>query len=1695
MIGLRQARIYSIWTALSAVLLAIFLLSSGVANASPYDKWNSKPGTSITNTATVSYGTGGAHPKPFTVSNTFSVTGFNTPATLTALQYAPGNPAATSYNVSTTPFSTGDANGPFTSNTSPHDQNGKSIPYGASTPLIQTDRTLKGNTVFFLLNDPGMNYDSSVRDKITLKVTDAITGDFEYIQMTETGADTGQFIGYLQTTAKSSPHTDGTLTTVGRSQITGTFTDPWQTSTKISTNVMVGPVDPYGVVVDSQTGTPISGTRITIINNATGKPATVYGDDLKSAFPSTVTTGQTVQDSSGKSYSFTAGAYRFPYVDAGSYHYEVTPPKGYVAPSEASAAQLAGLPGGPYSFVAGSKLDTFKISPGGVFKIDIPVDTASQITVTRAGSDAKLQVGDFEQYTVTARTNVSRDVIADIIDTLPPGLSFQKGSVLVNGATPPKPVIISADGHSLRFPGLTIPSGGVVTVTYVAQVNPLAQSGSILKSQSTASAPRFISNVAIHDLGIISTFNRTENIVVGQVYATGCSQSYDPSLDLSGIRILLDNGHYVTTDPDGLFTFRSVPKGAHAISIDPLSLPQGYKPVLCHADTRDAGSALSQFVQAQGGLTQQVFFTLQKSKTSADYPAPHHPKPTDPSLFDAAWLKAHPATRGMIYPTDKMLAPNKAIDVIAARSEKTFSRLYLNGTEVNELNRNQGVSVPAAKAELDAWKGIILKEGANTLRLVTTDLTGKTIRDQSRTVYYNNTIDKIRVVAAQSHLSSDGRSRPIVTFRITNAQGIPLHPGALTTVYVDPPFGFSPRQDGTSANLSGQKDGRKHLGNGSQLSATATVDADGLLRLRMAPSSIPGMATFSIFEGSSFIHTQAYIASKGRPWILVGLASGTAAHDVIAQNMSDLGATTIGKVGKVAINGKAAFYAQGVIKGKYLLTLRYDSTQRQKTDNFFGIDPNADYIVYGDKSHEGDLSPSRAPLYVRLQGKGVDALYGDFDTGLNQGVATYDRRLTGGRVMFGNDTTSLVLFAASEDQAYAKDSFAANGTSGPFQLTHQNIIPFSERVVVQTTDRNDPNQILKTTQLQNGKDYSINYDTGQIFLSDPLDARDIDFNPNALVVQYELSAPTGKGILVGGRFQTKIAKNVTVGINAVHEGSVAGSNGTGNMAGADVTWKLSDNLTASAAVGIAHQSASNTLSQATTEHSALARIDYADTSDSFSAYAKSESSGFGVDNQSTAPQTVISAGGKADVLLKESKWARPDGKTATETLRFQGDATASKNQATSDTQAVTDAMLIKTNNENGLTRKGLGLRSIWRNAPNVADANNARTLKLVGKASWTSADSRLKLEVGQELPVYRKGNVGEFNRGEVKASYALTKTLTVHARNELAFADGLNANITSLGFDYHPWKDGKLSFGTVAATTGGGSHTVGYTAFEQSVHLSTTTEMSFGVEQQHSLAGSLEATNPVVQAGLSDPRLQNGFTTWRSGISSQGKGWASGAKLEYTIGDGHQGRLQLSTTVDQSRTTSWGAYGSLYAGFPATGDFSKNDKIILSYAFRPRDKRHTVMEQLSALYTAAPGLSEGRVIASSYYSFKSRSGNEINLRHGIKFAHFNFANTGQSYSDVLNLVGGEWRHDLSKYFDIGLQGAALNSLHTRTTSWSCGVSFGLTPFKNGWISIGYNFTGFTDPDFNAGGFTDKGAFIQFRVKIDSDSLSSLFVQN
>ena len=98
---------------------------------------------------------------------------------------------------------------------------------------------------------------------------------------------------------------------------------------------------------------------------------------------------------------------------------------------------------------------------------------------------------------------------------------------------------------------------------------------------------------------------------------------------------------------------------------------------------------------------------------------------------------------------------------------------------------------------------------------------------------------------------------------------------------------------------------------------------------------------------------------------------------------------------------------------------------------------------------------------------------------------------------------------------------------------------------------------------------------------------------------------------------------------------------------------------------------------------------------------------------------------------------------------------------------------------------------------------------------------------------------------------------------------------------------------------------------------------------------------------------------------------------------------------------------------------------------------------------------------------------------------------GERYSGWSKLLGFDTRRELTPTLDVGGHATWLDAAAAGTTQRSAGFDFGISAARNVWISIGYNFEGFSDDHFDAARYTAQGPYVRFRMKIDQESFKDL----
>ena len=469
-----------------------------------------------------------------------------------------------------------------------------------------------GEPLFIRLADADQNLDFQQIDVVDVLVSSPTGGDSETIRLAETGLDTGVFAGYVPTAGGVATTEDCVLQVASGSSVLVSYTDPVDPVDNASSNALI---DPTQRVFESRTGTLVDGTTIEIVNAASGLPATVFGNDGVSQFPAAIVSGGTATDSSGTSYVFGPGEYRFPVVPDGDYRLIVTPPPEYSAPSVVDPNDLQNLPGAPFVLSPASFGVTFTKSGDVSIGFDIPVDPRAEALFLQKRSLTTLAApGDFVRYELTLENaSVSGPATnVRIVDVLPAGVRFIEGSVRNNGSDAPDPVI-GADLRTLEFDIGDIDVAERVALHYVVEIVAGDANDRLVNRASAIAGAGLVSNEATAAITLTEDLFRSTATIIGRVVEGDCSQeTFGEDQGVANIRVYLEDGRYAVSDAGGRFHFEGVEAGTHVAQLDTFTVPEYFDVIGCSDTPGYAGRADSQFVKASRGSLQRADFYLRR---------------------------------------------------------------------------------------------------------------------------------------------------------------------------------------------------------------------------------------------------------------------------------------------------------------------------------------------------------------------------------------------------------------------------------------------------------------------------------------------------------------------------------------------------------------------------------------------------------------------------------------------------------------------------------------------------------------------------------------------------------------------------------------------------------------------------------------------------------------------------------------------------------------------------------------------------------------------------------------------------------------------------------------------------------------------------------------------------------------------------
>jgi hypothetical protein len=145
-----------------------------------------------------------------------------------------------------------------------------------------------------------------------------------------------------------------------------------------------------------------------------------------------------------------------------------------------------------------------------------------------------------------------------------------------------------------------------------------------------------------------------------------------------------------------------------------------------------------------------------------------------------------------------------------------------------------------------------------------------------------------------------------------------------------------------------------------------------------------------------------------------------------------------------------------------------------------------------------------------------------------------------------------------------------------------------------------------------------------------------------------------------------------------------------------------------------------------------------------------------------------------------------------------------------------------------------------------------------------------------------------------------------------------------------------------------------------------------------------------------------------------------------------------------------------------------------------------VLDRLDLRFDERGGTRSHRAINNLHANAQLDPRTQLGLQLGARLARQQF--DGDEYSSVSVLYGLDVRRDLDARWDVGAQATVFTTPDAGTRERSFGLDLGRRFGTRLWVSVGWNFAGFSDRDFSRERYTAQGPYLRFRMHVDQSAM-------
>lgn len=965
------------------------------------------------------------------------------------------------------------------------------------------------------INSGACNFSRSEKDLIMVGIKTRNLNDVENnFVLEETNINTGVFyINELQTKSSNLAIENNSIIEVSNNDII--YAEFSCGDIKLSTKIYVNPIS---TIVNSSTNKEISNITVYLIKeNESNLVSPVSISENESIIT------QLISDSNGQ--------IKFPKLNKGTYRIDVEVEKtNYNFPSY---KEMDKLPSGRFFDENMSYGKSFVINEDNyVLAIDIPIDDIenSGLFISKTSDDDIYEIGDIVNYTIELN-NKSGLVLSDLIikDIMPIGLDIYKDNVYIND----EKIKFNKLSDGFAIESVNLNNNENIKIKYKAVILSSFLYGN-KKNKVYAYNDIIKSNIASKKIEIADPIINSDGVIFGKVFMD-CNKNRLQDIEELGIpnvKIYLDTGHFVETDVEGKFNFKSIKARTYVLSVDKSTLPRNH--IFHKIKSKNNNDAYSLFVDLKEGDFYKANFAdglcsdkfkkevIERKNKILDLSSNLGNRKYDDSSKQINYINEEESNNKVIYENDNKIEKEKFIleetkidineivknitnndlDFITLKDGDILPlpqlsvmikgkvgsnyKLFINNEEVS--NSRVGQKYILRDKKVDIWDYIAIKfnNGENILELQQIDPFGNIRNKKVIKVISPGEKSKIKVSFDKDKKEANGYSEQFITVEIVDDNNININTRTPITLYAK-----NSNWDVYDLN--------------KELIGIQTYIENGKKDFKL-------ISPYNITEDvltveSGILKTEAPIKFKPnlKERVVAGIISLQAGNEINRIEEID--------------NNHISLFIEGKIKGDTLLTLNYDNKNDKSL--YEKIRPDEFYDIYGDGSSLGFEGETYKKLYIKLEKEKFYILYGYFTpTFLNNKnkIVTYQKTMPGLDTNLSIvDNFNVRTFIGVDGEKTISKEVEAKGISGPYNLLPSINDNLNWSIFIIEKD-NSGNIISKEEQFLN-KDYIVN-SNGFIYFSSPISS-----NENKIYIRSEYYEIDGDNNFYTKGFTTEYKKN------------------------------------------------------------------------------------------------------------------------------------------------------------------------------------------------------------------------------------------------------------------------------------------------------------------------------------------------------------------------------------------------------------------------------------------------------------------------------------------------------------------------------------------------------------------------------------------